>query len=242
MDSDEGGVAGCFSRNMIFPNLATKTKGTFVKQNRKLVWQTARPFLVAVGRPPKSLDPRILGTRGGPFREEINLKVAGGYFGGEDHRALQGWAGSGRALDLRLGPSETAHQSGGGRVWEVTWRAAPCTITAGREVGWSVLGAGFRGYVVLQKWECVQREDALRSTPRRAEARSASGLRERILVEGTCELLGPESWTFYSSPRIPSFYSTGTYIAAPRPGFHVRQIPRPGDLALLVKSCCQLAF
>jgi hypothetical protein len=60
---------------------------------------------------------------------------------------MQGWAGSGLALDLRLGPSDTAHQSGGGwwRVREVAWRAAPYTITAGREVGWSVLGADFRG-------------------------------------------------------------------------------------------------
>ena len=75
---------------MIFRNLPRKTKGTFVKQYRKLVQPTARLFLGKLRRPPKSLDPRILGTRGGPVREEINLKVAGGYFGGENHRALQG--------------------------------------------------------------------------------------------------------------------------------------------------------
>ena len=31
-----------------------------------------------------------MGTRGGPVREEIKPKVAGGYFWGEDHRACRG--------------------------------------------------------------------------------------------------------------------------------------------------------
>ena len=65
----EGGVAGYFNRNMIFPNFSTKTKGTFVKQYRKLVQPTARLFVEKLGRPPKSPDLRFLGTRGGPVRE-----------------------------------------------------------------------------------------------------------------------------------------------------------------------------
>ena len=42
----------------------------------------------------------------------------------------------------------------------------------------------------------MQREDALRSPPRRAEARSGALLRIRILVRGTCES---------EDPRIGSF-------------------------------------
>jgi len=45
MDHNEGGVAGYFNGNMIFRNEPTKTKGTFVKQYRKLVQPTARLFV-----------------------------------------------------------------------------------------------------------------------------------------------------------------------------------------------------
>jgi len=59
--NSEGGVAGYFNRNMIFPNLATKTKGTFVKQYRKLVQPTASLFVAKLGRPPKKPRSAIYG-------------------------------------------------------------------------------------------------------------------------------------------------------------------------------------
>ena len=66
----------------------------------------------------------------------------------------------------------------------------------------------FRVYIPKRNYrsvECVQREDALRSPPRRAEARSAARLRGRILVEGTCESLGPKIGAFIAIRGSPRF-------------------------------------
>ena len=62
---------------MIFPNKPTKTKGTFVKQYRKLVQPIARIiaslFVGSLGRPAKSRDQSFWEARGGPIRRQKNI-------------------------------------------------------------------------------------------------------------------------------------------------------------------------
>ena len=84
----------------------------------------------------------------------------------------------------------------------------------------------------------MQREDALRRT----EARSAAGLRGRILVGRTCDCWDQKSGPFLAA--ADPFVLLNWYIDRSSTSRvpSLRKVPRPGDLALLVKPCWQLAY